>query len=149
MKFKIPVVKHKRFTLIDWVTILGIISTAALVFILGSGCATTFTKVEDPRECCKRLSLHNKEMAKFTRYCKVALFIKQSELKDKKVRDIAEQGVRICKYVLTVSNDHELMSLNEDPEKNPLKVRSYIYKKESFWMRELPCDPAETFCEEF
>jgi len=47
-----------------------------------------------------------------------------------------------------VDDDHELMSL-EDPEKNPLKVRSYIYEKESFWMKELPCDPAETFCEEF
>jgi len=149
MKFKIPVVKYKRFTLIDWVTYLGIVSTLALMLMYATGCATTFTKVEDPKECCHRLSLHNQEMGKFTRYCKLALYIKQSNLKDKKVMDIAEQGVRICKFVLGVDQDHQLMSVEDPNDEEALKVRSYIYKKESFWLKTLPCDPAETFCEEF
>ena len=67
-----------------------------------AGCAST--EVKDPKQCCQRLSLHNQEMSKFTRYCKFALYIKQSGLKDKKVRDLAEQGVRICKFVLGVSS---------------------------------------------
>ena len=88
--------KNKKLNLVDWVTIIGILSSAALIIMFATGCATTLTKVEDPKECCHRLSLHNQEMGKFTRYCKLALYIKQSNLKDKKVMDIAEQGVRIC-----------------------------------------------------
>ena len=141
--------KNKKLNLVDWVTILGILSSAALVLMYSTGCATTLTKVEDPKECCHRLSLHNQEMGKFTRYCKLALYIKQSNLKDKKVMDIAEQGVRICKFVLGVDQDHQLMSVEEPNDEKALKVRSYIYKKESFGLKTLPCDPAETFCEEF
>ena len=141
--------KNKKLNLVDWVTILGILSSAALVLMYSTGCATTLTKVEDPKECCHRLSLHNQEMGKFTRYCKLALYIKQSNLKDKKVMDIAEQGVRICKFVLGVDQDGRRISKKKPNDEKALKVRSYIYEKESFWLKTLPCDPAETFCEEF
>ena len=89
-------------------------------------------------------------MGKFTRYCKLALYIKQSTLKDKKVKDIAEQGVRICKFVLGVNSDQQLLTINE-PNDDMQRVRNLIFEKDggTFWRQTLPCDPDEYTCEEF
>ena len=113
-----------------------------------AGCATK--QIKDPRQCCQRLSLHNDQMGKFTRYCKLALYIKQSTLKDKKVKDIAEQGVRICKFVLGVNSDQQLLTINE-PNDDMQRVRNLIFEKDggTFWRQTLPCDPDEYTCEEF
>ena len=113
-----------------------------------SGCAST--QVKDPKECCSKLSLHNQEMGKFARYCKLALFIKRSSIKDKKVMDIAHQGVRICKFVLGVESDYQLQTINEAND-SMYKVRSYILENDgsTFWRQTLPCDPDEYTCEEF
>ena len=113
-----------------------------------TGCAST--QVKDPKECCHKLSLHNEEMGKFVRYCKHALYVKQSDLKDAKVMDIAQQGVRICKFVLGVEDDQQLLSINE-PSDDMYKVRTYIFENDGqgFWPATLPCDPNEFSCEEF
>ena len=53
--------------------------------LLMSACAHTLAP--DPKKCCERVSLHNQEMEKFTRYCKVALFLHRGDtINDKKVK---------------------------------------------------------------
>ncbi len=145
----------KNFTTIDVITLVGIMASLALL-LLFSGCNHGFylqghkiANANDPRECCQRLSLHQKEMKRFDRYCRVALFIYNSDLKDKKAKGIAKEAVRVCKYVFRVQSDEELLSVGE-LEREYNKVRHYITTpKDTFWRESLPCDPAEYTCEEF
>ena len=139
----------KRFTTIDFVTIIGIIACLLLVLGVG-GCKIAPVKHYTSSECHQRLSLHNKEMDKFSRYCKVALFLHNSDLKDKKVKQIAQQGVRICKFVYKVETDQDLLSIGE-LNQGYHKVRHYIIPNpsENGWRPVLDCDPIEPYCEEF
>ena len=135
---------------IDLVALVFIILGLLAVFAPLAGCSHTPDQAaNDARECRQRLSLHNKEMQKFDRYCRVALFIHNSDLKDVKVKQAAKEAVRICKYVFRVQTDEELLSVGE-LEREYNKVRHYIIKPgDNFWRETLPCDPAEYTCEEF
>ena len=106
--------------------------------------------VPDPKQCCQRLSLQAHEMEKFTRYCKVALFLHKGDtIKDKKVKDLSGRAVNVCKFVFGVTSEEQLLSIS-DLNEGYHKVRHYIIKpSDSFWRYSLPCDPAEAACEEF
>jgi hypothetical protein len=141
----------KKFNLIDIITMLGIASSILLVLMFASGCSTTPPLKGD--ECCKRLSLHTEQMTTFNRYCKVALFLSQSENKavGKVVQKNATAAVKVCKFVFDVDTDAELVAAGDEQEY--YRVRSYIIlnpnDQPSFWRQSLPCDPQEPACEEF
>tara|TARA_Y100001938_G_C7778435_1_gene276738 strand:+ start:158 stop:535 length:378 start_codon:yes stop_codon:yes gene_type:complete len=120
-----------------------------LTFIMTMmACAHTTTP--DPNQCCQRLSLHNQEMEKFTRYCKVALFLHRGNtIKDKKVKDLSKRAVNVCMFVFGAQTEQQLVSMS-DLNEGYHKVRHYIILPEdSFWQRSLPCDPDQPACEEF
>ena len=133
----------KKFNLIDIVTMLGIAASLLLVLMFASGCSMKFYK---------RVSLHQKEMDKFARYCKVALFLANSENTKEVgtgVRKGARDAVNVCKFVFDVTTDKDLLSAGD--HQDYYKVRSYIYKdprNNGGWNPPL-CDPAEIHCEEF
>ena len=114
------------------------------------GCKIAPIKHYTSHECCQRLSLHNEEMEKFTRYCKVALFLHRGDtVNDKKVKEIAKRGVNVCKFVFGVQTEEQLLSVS-DLNEGYHKVRHYIIKPDDvFWRHSLPCDPGEPACEEF
>ena len=144
----------KKFTLVDIITMLGIASSILLVLMFASGCSMKFYKQspEDVRKCCERVSLHQKEMDKFARYCKVALFLANSENTKEVgsgVRKGARDAVNICKFVFDVTTDQDLLSAGD--QQDYYKVRSYIVKdpyNNGGWHHP-QCDPAEIHCEEF
>ena len=69
-----------------------------LASLIMSACAHTV--VPDPNKCCERVSLHNDEMDKFTRYCKVALFLHRGDtINDKKVKELSKRAVNVCMFV--------------------------------------------------
>ena len=144
----------KKFTLIDIVTMVGIAASILLVLMFASGCSMKFYKKspEDVRKCCERVSLHQKEMDKFARYCKVALFLANSENTKEVgtgVRKGARDAVNVCKFVFDVTTDKDLLSAGD--HQDYYKVRSDIYKdprNNGGWNPPL-CDPAEIHCEEF
>ena len=115
-----------RFTTIEWVTVVGIVSSLLLLLLAASGCA--HSKQPDPRNCCERLSFHNQEMRKFNRYCKVALFMHRSPaLNDPKIKENVKTAVDICKFVFMTDNEEQLVSTVEQNDKvAPYKVRQYI-----------------------
>ena len=144
----------KKFTLIDIITMVGIASSILLVLMFASGCSMKFYKKspEDVRKCCERVSLHQKEMDKFARYCKVALFLANSENTKEVgsgVRKGARDAVNVCKFVFDVTTDQDLLSAGD--QQDYYKVRSYIVKdpyNNGGWHHP-QCDPAEIHCEEF
>tara|TARA_R100001015_G_C4468833_1_gene53200 strand:+ start:112 stop:549 length:438 start_codon:yes stop_codon:yes gene_type:complete len=144
----------KNFNTIDTITLVGIMASLALL-LLFSGCSHGFylqghkiAKTND--ECCKRLSLRAEQMSTFNRYCKVALFLSKSTNKavGKVVQKNATAAVKVCKFVFKVETDEELVAAGDEQEYH--RVRSYIITPdEGFWRHSLPCDPAESACEEF
>ena len=141
----------KNYTLIDWITVLGMSATVLLMLMYMSGCAHTPTETQS-RKCCERLSLHQKQMSQFTRYCKVALFLSRSKpnIIPANVRKNSRTAVDVCKFVFGVENDDDLIAAGDEQEY--YRVRSYIIlnpSENTFWRRSLPCDPAEHSCEEF
>ena len=69
-----------------------------LASLLVTACAHTTTP--DPKKCCERLSLHQQEMEKFTRYCKVALFLyRGNTINDKKVKASMTKGEKDTKKI--------------------------------------------------
>jgi hypothetical protein len=144
----------KKFTLIDIITMVGIASSILLVLMFASGCSMKLYKnsPEDVRKCCERVSLHQKEMDKFARYCKVALFLANSENTKEVgtgVRKGARDAVNVCKFVFDVTTDQDLLSAGD--QQDYYKVRSYIVKdpyNNGGWHHP-QCDPAEIHCEEF
>ena len=138
----------KKFNLFDVVTFMGIVSSIILILMYGAGCAHNVSV--DTRECCQRLSLQTEEMSKFTRYCKVALFLSKSTVIDKKVKRAGADAVKVCKFVFNVESDQDLIAAGDVQEYH--RVRSYIIldpDKQGFWRDTLNCDPAEMSCEEF
>ena len=138
------------------IRILALIALLTLV----AGCNHGFylqgykvAKVSDPRECCKRLSLHQKQMAQFNRYCKVALFLSTSKVASigKGVKESAATAVKVCKFVFAVETDEELLAAGDEQEYH--RVQSYIILPEDEiemgWRKTLDCDPQEYSCEEF
>ena len=144
----------KKFTLIDIVTMVGIASSILLVLMFASGCSMKLYKQSpsDVRQCCERVSAHAAEMEKFARYCKVAVFLANSEntkAVGSGVKKAARQAVDVCKFVFRAETDDQLISAGDDQDY--YKVRSYIITKpdhNGFWMHP-NCDPAEMHCEEF
>ena len=120
-----------------------------LPIFLMTACAHTVVPT-DPKQCCQRLSLHQQEMEKFTRYCKVALFLHRGDtINDTKVKDLSARAVNVCKFVFGVQTEEQLLSV-ADLNEGYHKVRHYIIKPgDTFWRHSLPCDPAESACEEF
>ena len=116
--------------------------------LLLTACAPTASP--DPKQCCQRLSLHNQEMEKFTRYCKVALLQHRGDtINDKKVKDLSKRAVNVCMFVFGAQTEQQLVSMS-DMNEGYHKVRHYIILPEdSFWQRSLPCDPDQPACEEF
>tara|TARA_Y100000592_G_scaffold100962_1_gene184101 strand:+ start:3930 stop:4367 length:438 start_codon:yes stop_codon:yes gene_type:complete len=119
--------------------------------IMVTACA--HSTVPDPKQCCQRLSLHEQEMGKFTRYCKVALFLHRGDaVPDKKIKQAAKQAVNICKFVFGVESEDQLLSVS-DLNQGYHKVRHYISpspnNNKTFWRESLPCDPDQPSCEEF
>ena len=147
----------KKYNLIDIVTTLGIIASILLVLmiIFGSGCSMKFYK-ETPAQiqnCCDRVSAVNKEMDKFNRYCKIALFLANSDNKKEVgsgVRKGARDAVNVCKFVFDVETDADLLAAGD--RQDYYKVRSYVLPAPSdepgSW-NPPQCDPAEIHCEEF
>lgn len=130
------------------VLVLAVIALlTALIF--SSGCATTTPL--DSRQCCERLSLHQKQMSTFNRYCKVALFLSKSTNKSvgKVVQKNAAAAVKVCKFVFDVDTDEELVAAGDEQEY--YRVRSYVIPLTdgNGWRNTLDCDPAEFACEEF
>jgi hypothetical protein len=143
----------KKLTTHDVVTYLGIAATILLILTYATGCSMKFYKKspEDVRRCCERVSLHQKEMDKFARYCKVALFLANSENKKEVgsgVRKGARDAVNICKFVFEVDTDKDLLAAGDD-QQDYYKVRSYIIKDPDGGWYHPQCDPAEIHCEEF
>ena len=143
----------KKPTTHEVVTYLGIASSILLVLMLVSGCSMKFYKTpKDVRQCCERVSAHTEEMEKFNRYCKVALFLANSENKKEVgsgVRKGARDAVNVCKFVFGVKTDDELVSAGDKQEY--YRVRSYVLPESDLrqgWIRP-NCDPAEIHCEEF
>lgn len=143
----------KKFNLIDIITLVGIVSSILLVLMFASGCSMKFYKTPaDVRNCCDRVSAHAAEMEKFARYCKVAVFLANSENSKavgSGVKKSARQAVDICKFVFRVETDEELVTAGDNQDY--YKVRSYIIKDPSAnggWYHP-DCDPAEIHCEEF
>jgi len=141
----------KRFTTLDVVTLVGIL--ACLLLVLMSGCSLKFNKKSpaDIRHCCDRVSAHTREMEKFNRYCKVALFLstsKNTKAVGSGVRQGARDVVKICKFVFNVQTDEELVAAGDEQEY--YKVRSYILPSpyNGGWNHPL-CDPSDVHCEEF
>ena len=115
-----------------------------------AGCKIAPVKHYTSNECCQRLSLHNQEMEKFTRYCKVALFLHRGDrINDKKVKELSKRAVNVCMFVLGAQTEEQLLSIS-DLNEGYHKVRHYIILPEdSFWRHSLPCDPEQPACEEF
>ena len=127
-----------------------IILTSLFLTAVG-GCKIAPVKHYTSHECCQRLSLHNKEMEKFTRYCKVALFLHRGDtVDDKKIKEIAQRGVNVCKFVFGVQTEEQLLSVS-DLNEGYHKVRHYIIRNptENGWLSPLDCDPLQPTCEEF
>jgi len=141
----------KRLTPLEVVTFIGMAACVALVLLYATGCAHTPSPA-DVRQCCERVSLHTKEMDKFNRYCKVALFLATSE-NTKQVgsglRKGARDAVEVCKFVYGVKTDSELLAAGD--EQDYYRVRSYIIPNPDGdgGFIHPQCDPAEIHCEEF
>jgi hypothetical protein len=145
----------KKFNLIDIITMLGIAASILLLLMYASGCSMKFYKQSpaDVRKCCDRVNAHTKEMDKFNRYCKVALFLANSENKKEVgsgVRKGARDAVNVCKFVFDVETDADLLAAGD--RQDYYKVRSYVLPAPSdepgSW-NPPQCDPAEIHCEEF
>ena len=146
----------KKLTPHDVITGLGIAATILLMLSYATGCSMKLYKqsAADTRQCCERLSVHTTEMEKFNRYCKVALFLANSDSEKKKevgsgVRKAARDAVNICKFVYAVETDDDLRAAGD--EQAYYKVRSYILTEPETnggWLHP-QCDPAEIHCEEF
>jgi len=134
---------------------LGIAASILLLLMYASGCSMKFYKQSpaDVRKCCDRVNAHTKEMDKFNRYCKVALFLANSENKKEVgsgVRKGARDAVNVCKFVFDVETDADLLAAGD--RQDYYKVRSYVLPAPSdepgSW-NPPQCDPAEIHCEEF
>ena len=132
------------------------IVTASLLM----GCQTT-PKLPN-QTCCQRLDVRENEMTKFNRYCKVALFLSNSENRKEVgsgVSKAARDAVNICKFVFKVDTDVELVAAGdrqEDyrasrPTEQHQVTKQLLFKEYSpnDWRQPLDCDPNEPTCEEF
>jgi len=153
----------KKPNLLDALTLVGLTLLFMLPFFL-AGCSMKYvpTSAADVRNCCQRLSTHEAEMAKFNRYCKVALFLANSENKKEVgsgVRKGARDAVNICKFVFNVNTDAELVAAGDEQEHyrsiSPTEkhqVAEHLLIKDgppNDWQQPLDCDPNEPTCEEF
>mgnify|MGYP003154926629 CR=1 FL=1 len=95
-----------------------------LTSLLLAGCAHSIAP--DPRKCCERVSLHTQEMEKFTRYCKVALFLHRGNtINDKKVKELSKRAVNVCMFVFGAQSEEQLISMSNLND-GYHKVRHYI-----------------------
>ena len=115
--------------------------------LLLSGCHHNL-KESDPKKCCTRLNLQTKEMDKFARYCKVAVFLKRGSISDPKVINAATQAVNICKFVFMVDKDHNLLSYFED-QHEWYRVQQSLPTNNLWWRHPTDCKPSDINCEEF
>ena len=144
----------KKLNLMDVITLVGIVASVVLLLLFASGCSMKFYKnsPDDVRKCCERVNAHVEEMAKFNRYCKVAVFLansKNTKAVGAGVRKGAQDAVKVCKFVFGVETDQDLISAGDQQEY--YRVRSYIITEpdpNGFWIQP-NCDPAEIHCEEF
>jgi hypothetical protein len=91
-------------------------------------------------------------MDKFNRYCKVALFLANSE-NEKEVgtgiKKVARDGVNVCKFVFGVETDQDLLAAGD--MQDYYKIRHYIISSPDTPNGWDPpnCNPTEVHCEEF
>ena len=142
----------KKFNQIDVITLVGIVASVALLLMAGCSMKLYKHSPSDVRNCCERVSAHAGEMEKFARYCKVAVFLANSQntkAVGAGVRKSAEQAVNVCKFVFQVETNDQLISAGD--AQGYYKVRSYIFTDPDLngrWIHP-DCDPAEIHCEEF
>jgi hypothetical protein len=146
----------KRFTMVEWVTFVGI-GSSLLLLMFASGCASTDT-IPKKKGCCERLDVRMKQMEKYSRLCKVMVFAEGINKFDKNKKDI-QQGIALCKFVFGVDNKKALLTVG--PDEDFYQARFYILdgtkrtekpakaEGQMDWMDPLPCDPDEFACEEF
>ena len=140
----------KNYTLIDWVTVVGIVASLLLVGIHASGCAL-HAKVYTAKAkgCCDRLDVRTKEMDEFNRYCMMMVFADRKETDEKILKDVKHR-VELCKFVFGVTANDDLLSLSKDKAKHFDKVRSYtVPLRSGAWHPPIGCDPHDIHCEEF
>ena len=144
----------KKLNTYEIVSYVGIAASLLLVLMFASSCSMKLYKNSpvDVRKCCDRVNAYNDEMDKFNRYCKVALFLANSE-NEKEVgsgiRKGARDAVNVCKFVFGVETDEDLLAAGDALDY--YKVRSYIITDPDAnggWIHP-NCDPAEIHCEEF
>jgi hypothetical protein len=139
----------KNYTLIDWVTMLGIAASILLLLTFASACALHAKVYTDKSNevCCERLDTRLLEMEEFNRYCMMMVFADRKET-DPKVREDIKRRVNLCKFVFGVPRDQDLMSHLESytPVKGKDAWRRVYY---DFWNPPISCDPSEIHCEEF
>ena len=142
----------KKINTHEVVTYLGMAATILLMLTYASGCSMKFYK-ESPAQvqnCCDRVSAVNKEMDKFNRYCKIALFLANSKNKKEVgngIRKGAREAVNICKFVYKVETDEDLLAAGDHHDY--YRVRSYMITEPDLnggWIKP-NCDPAELHCE--
>ena len=146
----------KRFTMVEWVTFVGIGASLLLLMLAASGCAST--SVAPKKGCCERLDVRMKQMEKYSRLCKVLVFAEGINKFDKNKRDI-QQGIALCKFVFGADDKKDLLTIG--PDEDFYQARFYILdgtrgsekpakaEGQMDWMNPLPCDPDEFACEEF
>jgi hypothetical protein len=144
----------KKDKFIEVVTFIGILTSLGVLLVAGTSCSMKFYKQSpaDVRKCCDRVNAHSKEMDKFNRYCKVALFLANSENNKEVgsgVRKAARDAVNVCKFVFNVNTDEDLLSAGD--QQDYYKVRSYVIPlgPDSGGWNPPNCDPSEIHCEEF
>jgi hypothetical protein len=136
----------KKLTFVEFVTLLGIVSSLLLVLMYATGCAVRAKVYTNQEACCERLDVRMKEMEEFNRYCMMMVFADRKE-GDPKVKEDIQRRLNLCKYVFGVPRDQDLMSHLENKEMTGVNAWRQVYH--DFWNPPISCDPAEIHCEEF
>ena len=138
---------YKKFTMIEWVTFGGIVTSLLIMMLAASGCAVRAKVYTNKEACCERLDVRMKEMEEFNRYCMMMVFADRKE-EDPKVKEDIQRRLDLCKYVFGVPRDQDLMSHLES--NTPVKGNdAWRQVYHDFWNHPISCDPSEIHCEEF
>ncbi len=137
---------YKNFTIVEWVTVGGIIASLLVLLLASSGCAVRAKVYTNQEACCERLDVRLKEMEEFNRYCMMMVFADRNE-QDLKVKEDIKRRLNLCKFVFGVPRDQDLMSHLQTMEVKPHSAWRQVYH--DFWNPPVSCDPSEIHCEEF
>ena len=137
---------YKKFTMIEWVTLGGIVTSLLIMMLAVSGCAVRAKVYTNKEACCERLDVRMKEMEEFNRYCMMMVFADRNE-GNPKIKEDIQRRLNLCKYVFGVPRDQDLMSHLQTRDVNPHSAWRVVYN--DFWNHPISCSPDEIHCEEF